>query len=113
MDEHAYESGEGGRKSLRVFVVNPAFEDPWRTQGDYRKEQEESRERHAMLQEQHRLLAKSLRWNIVLAAATVGIAIATVALVYVTIDEKQAAKLPRQEQQATPQEAPIRSHTQK
>jgi len=75
-----------GKANLRVHLVVPQTGDnPWRTKDDYIQEQKEARERHAMLQEQHRLLAKSIRWNIILASATVVLAIATVVLVFVTI----------------------------
>lgn len=60
-------------------------DNPWRTLGDYQTEQKEARERHAMFQEQHRLLVenqKQLAWsqrlNIVLVLATLIAAFANV-----------------------------------
>ncbi len=44
----------GDKKNLRVHIINPAIENPWRTKGDYDEEQKEARERHEMLQEQHK-----------------------------------------------------------
>lgn len=84
MDDSAFESGDGGKKkSLRVYLINPpAGDNPWRNLGDYQEEQKEARERHAMFQEQHRLLQKSFRANMVAVAAALLAAFATCALVY-------------------------------
>lgn len=66
-------------------------ENPWRTQGDYITEQNEARERHAMFQEQHRLLVenqkqltRSHRLNLVLVLATLLAALANVWSAYQT-----------------------------
>ena len=99
---------------VKVEIVGPVMtntNDPWRTQGDYREEQQESRERHAMLQEQHRLITKSIRWNIVLAVATVVMAVATVALVFVTISEKPDKTSPQTVQVPSPQVIPSQGQT--
>jgi hypothetical protein len=51
---------------VKVEIVGPEMtntNDPWRTQGYYHEEQQEARERHAMLQEQHRLITRSVRWQ--------------------------------------------------
>jgi hypothetical protein len=84
MDDSAFEPGNGGKKtSLRVYLINPpAGDNPWRTLGDYQEEQKEARERHAMFQEQHRLLQKSFRANMIAVAAALLAALATCVLVY-------------------------------
>jgi cytochrome c oxidase assembly protein Cox11 len=91
MDPSAFESGTQG-KSLRVYLVNPPLEDPWRTLGDYKKEQEESRERHQMLIEQHRLMLsqqsdfqKTLRWSMLTSVGTLVIAIGTLVLAFYAV----------------------------
>jgi hypothetical protein len=84
MDDDAFEKGTRG-KSLRVFLVNPPLDEPWRTHTDYLREQEEAKERQEMLRTEHRLLIRSHRVNIILAWATVGIALATIALVFVSM----------------------------
>ena len=107
--ERAFESGESNKKSLRVFVINPPGENPWRTRDEYQHEQAEARERHAMFQEQHRMLqeqhrlfqeqqqlmaenvrlvSKNVRVNVCLAVATFLGAIASAALVIFTIVAK-------------------------
>ncbi len=60
MDDSVFEQAVNGKKkSLRVYLINPpAGDDPWRTKGDYRQEQKEAHERHAMFQEQHRLVTE-------------------------------------------------------
>ncbi|HGF3679897.1 hypothetical protein [Vibrio parahaemolyticus] len=40
---------DGDKKNLRVHIINPAIENPWRTKGDYDEEQKEARERHEIL----------------------------------------------------------------
>lgn len=60
-----------------VGAVMTNTDNPWRQQGDYQEEQREARERHAMFQEQHRLLLRSFRLNYILVAATVVAALAT------------------------------------
>jgi hypothetical protein len=84
MDDSAFETGNGGKKkSLRVYLINPpAGDNPWRTLGDYQQEQKEARDRHAMFQEQHSLLQKSFRANMIAVAAAVLAALATCVLVY-------------------------------
>jgi hypothetical protein len=111
LDDAVETTTDGKRKVLCIYLTNPFFGSPERTLGDYRTEQQEARERHAMLQEQHRLLAKSLRWNIVLAAATLGIALATAALVAVTIYETPAERWQPPTKQVTPLEPPSSGHS--
>ena len=84
LNEAVVTSTDGKQKFLNIYVTNPFFENPERTKVDYRTEQNEARERHAMLQEQHRVLLRSYKANLVLATATVLVAIATCGLVYVT-----------------------------
>ena len=70
----------------QVQIVGPvatSTPDPWRKQGDYQEEQREARERHAMFQEQHRLLLRSFRLNYILVVATVAAALATSHMAYV------------------------------
>lgn len=102
MDDNAFESGQGGRKSLRVYLINPPYENPERTIGDYRQEQQEARERHAMLQEQHRVLLRSYWANLVLAAATVLVALATCGLVYLTYLTTKDKAAPTAQSQGQP-----------
>ena len=64
--------------------VDTNYPEAYRQREDYDREQNEARERHAMLQEQHRVLLRSYRANLVLAAATVLVAVATCVLVYLT-----------------------------
>lgn len=52
--------------------------EPLRTIGDYQQEQKEARERHEMFQEQHRLLMRSFRMNIVAVVAAVVSALAAI-----------------------------------
>jgi hypothetical protein len=83
--EKAFDSDMSGEKrNLRVYLINPPSENPWRTQGDYRQEQEEARNRHAMLQEQHKVILKSYRANIVAVGAAVVAALAAVVIAYLT-----------------------------
>jgi hypothetical protein len=84
MDDSVFELGNGEKKkSLRVYLINPPSGDnPWHSLGDYQQEQKEARERHAMFQEQHRLLLKSFRANMFAVAAALIAALATCALVY-------------------------------
>ena len=99
---------------VKVEIVGPVMtnsDNPWRTQGDYREEQIEERERHAMfkeqhrlIQEQHRLLARSLRWNIALVIATIVMAIATVVTVVYPRDER-SHKISSQPEQTSPPQA--------
>ena len=63
----------------QVWTCTP---DPWRTLGDYQEEQKEARERHAMFQEQNRLLLRSFRLNYILVVATVAAALATSYMAY-------------------------------
>jgi len=101
---------DGKRKVLCIYLTNPSFENPERTSGDYRAEQQEARERHAMLQEQHRVLLRSYRANLVLATATVLVALATCGLVYLTYlttrdkptSTAQLQEQPLQQQQSLP-----------
>ncbi|MCF8146255.1 MAG: hypothetical protein K9N21_20300 [Deltaproteobacteria bacterium] len=84
MDDSAFETDMSGKKkSLRVYLINPPTGDnPWRTLGDYQQEQKEARDRHAMFQEQHRILQKSFRANIIAVTAAVVAALAACVLTY-------------------------------
>jgi len=98
-----------GNKFLNIYLTNPFFENPERTLGDYRTEQKEARERHAMFQEQHRVLLRSYQANLVLAAATVLVAFATCALVFLTyrtIGYKPTSTTQSQQQPSQPQQSP-------
>ncbi|HAS6483496.1 TPA: hypothetical protein GRR69_12810 [Vibrio parahaemolyticus] len=77
----------GDKKNLRVHIINPAIENPWRTKGDYDEEQKEARERHEMLQEQHKVILKSHRCTVVVALAAIVSAVATCLLVYLTYQD--------------------------
>jgi len=59
-----------------VGPVDVAVPDPWRTRADYEQDQKESRERHAMFQEQHRLLHRAFRANLVAVGAAIVAAVA-------------------------------------
>lgn len=85
-DDSAFEpAADGKKKSLRVYVINPPTGDnPWRTLGDYNEEQREARERHAMFQEQHRLLQRSFLASKIAVAAAVVAALATCVIAYLT-----------------------------
>ncbi len=78
---------DGDKKNLRVHIINPAIENPWRTKGDYDEEQKEARERHEMLQEQHKVILKSHRCTVVVALAAIVSAVATCLLVYLTYQD--------------------------
>lgn len=67
------------KESLNIKIIGPVdttTPDPWRTQGDYQQDQKDARERHAMIQEQHKIILRSYRINIfaVLAAGLSAIA---------------------------------------
>ncbi|WP_428636478.1 hypothetical protein [Shewanella sp.] len=86
----AFESNRNGdKKNLRVHIINPAIDDPWRTKGDYDEEQKEARERHEMLQEQHKVILKSHRLTVAVALAAIISAIATCLLVYLTYQDRR------------------------
>ena len=78
---------DGDKKNLRVHIINPAIEKPWRTKGDYDEEQKEARERHDMLKEQHKVILKSHRCTVVAALAAIVSAVATCLLVYLTYQD--------------------------
>lgn len=85
----------GQPQNLRVRIINPALENPWRKKGDYDEEQKEARERHAMLQEQHKVILKSQRWTMLASFAAILSAFASCTLVYITyqdVIEQSAAK---------------------
>ena len=89
--------------------VDTNYPDSFREKADYQKEQYEARERHAMLQEQHRVLLRSYRANLVLAVATVLVALATCGLVYLTyltIRDKPTPTAQLQGQSLKPQQSP-------
>jgi hypothetical protein len=99
--EKAFDSdGNGEKRNLRVYLINPPSENPWRTQGDYRQEQEEARNRHAMFQEQHQIILKSYRTNLIAVVAAVVAALAAVVIAYLTyqsIPEKQSIEKQQEE----------------
>jgi hypothetical protein len=89
--------------------VDTNYPDSYRVKEDYEKEQKEARERHAMLQEQHRVLLRSYQANLVLAAATVLVAVATCALVFLTYRTtgyKPTSTTQSQQQPLQPQQSP-------
>ena len=88
--------------------VDTNYPDSYRIKEHYEKEQSEARERHAMLQEQHRVLLRSYRANLVLATATVLVALATCGLVYLTYlttRDKPTPTTKSQEQPLKPQQS--------
>lgn len=81
----AFDSNRDGDKdSLRVRIINLAYENPWRTKGDYDQEQKEARERHEMFQLQHKLIIRSQKWTVLAATGAIISALATCSLVYMT-----------------------------
>jgi hypothetical protein len=81
---------------IKVELINPPSGDnPWRSLGDYQQEQQEARERHAMFQEQHRLLLRSIRLNIVGVGAAMIVALATCVIAYLTYQSLQSLQEPR------------------
>ena len=89
--------------------VDTNYPDSYRLKEDYEKEQKEARERHTMLQEQHRVLLRSYRANIVLAVATVLVALATCGLVYLTYLTTKVKVSPTVQSQGQPLQ-PQQSH---
>ena len=93
-----------------VGSISTNTPDPWRTQGDYQEEQKEARERHAMFQEQHRLLQRSFRLNYILVAATVAAALATSYMAYAQWQAK-AEELRKCTSQTQPNKAETKAAT--
>lgn len=75
------------QEPLKVKISGPvetATPDPWRTFGDYQQDQKEARERHTMFQEQHKLLQKSFRANIIAVAAAIIAALSACFMAYLS-----------------------------
>ncbi len=91
----AFEPNQNGDKnSLRVYLINPASDNPWRTQGEYQEEQREARERHTMFVKQHEkimeqnaLILKSHRAVIASAIFTGIMAFATCITLYFSVTQ--------------------------
>ncbi len=94
-----------GNKRLRVHLVpEPAIDNPVRTVEDYRQEQKEARERHAMFQEQHKIIQKSYRNNLFAVWSAIVAAIAAVVIASLTFlqvqNKQQPEKVPLQSNKA-------------
>jgi hypothetical protein len=87
LPDDVFEEGRNGKKSLRVFHINPPLEDPWRTHKDYKEEQQEARDRHENLMQQHQIIQKSFFWNKVVAIAAIITAAATLFIAYYAYTE--------------------------
>ena len=104
---------ENGKANLRVhLVVPPTGDNPWRTKNDYDQEQKEARERHSMFQEQHKLLTRSARLNIVAVTAAVLSAFAAIYSAYYVTTNREAGcthkkyQQPAKQQEQLPESSP-------
>jgi len=103
----AFDSNMSGDKSnLRVHLINPPSDNPWRTQGDYKEEQKEARERHAMFQEQHKAVIRSHLASIFAAVFAGVAALATCALVFLSYQQIYTQQADTSKQQQAPKQQP-------
>lgn len=72
---------------VKVYLVNPPLNDPWRKRKDYDEEQREARERHEMYIVQHKVILRSHRATIVACIFSGIAALATCAIVYLTYQQ--------------------------
>lgn len=75
MDEKCFSEGTDGKKSLRVHLINPPIDEPWRTKQDYLDDRKSMQEMEKRSAEAHFLLRKSFRNQ------TIALLIATLAMV--------------------------------
>lgn len=93
MDDELLESGDRGKKSLRVYLINPPLDEPWRTRQNYiddRNQMEESFRRSA---EAHELLIKSYRNNLIGLIIALFVMIGTSISAFVIFDNYLDTKL--------------------
>jgi hypothetical protein len=93
LDENCFSTGDDDKKNLRVHLINPPIDEPWRTRQDYiddRKQMENSFQRTV---EAHELLKKSYRNNNIALIIAFSVMIATLLSAFVTFDTYLTKKL--------------------
>ena len=70
MDDAAFDSAPQSKKNLRVYLINPPYENPWRTQGDYIEEQKQMKEAHELLKKSIRQQSRYLLLTFFIMIAT-------------------------------------------
>lgn len=92
MDKGLVEEGERG-KSLRIYLVNPPLNEPWREHADYIADRHQMDEMFRRAVEAHDLLKKSYRNNVIGLWLTLGIMIGASIAAFVEFDNYLDAML--------------------